>query len=102
MGFSRHFFSPPSRGSSERTFLCSRPDVKINLVQDDSQKELAIIVRQPSVYPATYGTFYQFGRKDPLIRKSDPLDLAQGTITKVSKKQAKDISLSIQNPNSVY
>ena len=67
-GNTNTFFSMPCIGWVEGANYPAKVDYKITLIQHETGKRLTILVHQPEYSEPSNGTFYQFGRKDPMPR----------------------------------
>lgn len=73
------------------------PDVKITLEQSQSGKEIDILIRQPGDRGTSTGTWYQFGRKDPILNTNSP---ATGSF--VTGQGQVSVEQGILNPGVFY
>lgn len=91
------FMALPCLGYIDPKEYLGLPDVEITLVQDVSGNEKTFTVSQPGAYSHAEGTFYQFGRKDPMCRVDSP---AEGSFVIDSDNEKETIGYSIKYPGT--
>ncbi len=97
------FFSMPCIGWVEGANYPAKEDLKITLIQHETGRRLTIIVHQPEYSEPSNGTFYQFGRKDPMPRVENE-NLVSGQYIHPEGDAAAGVPYykSICNPQTFY
>ncbi len=91
------FFPLYCLGWTDRENYRERDDLTIVLMQKESGQKVELTVNQPELPRISHGTFYQWGRKDPMCSSDSP---AVGSFYKTAGKVS--IATAICNPNTLY
>ena len=97
-----NFFPLYNIGWIDENTYFGNEDAKLVLVQNESDKEVEITVKQLSVLGPSNGTYYEFGRKDPICPTDNP---AVGDFTTVALSNVSDcvsLAQTICNPDVYY
>ena len=94
-----NFFPVPCIGWIEPPFYDEKDDVVVTLQQEESGDTLEITVKRPSYRVWGNGTYYQFGRKDPMpdVKKSVLPSSYQSNVN-MSYASKQSLAESIKNP----
>lgn len=104
-GNSYNFFPLNNLGWIDPTDYPEMDDVRIVMEQQESGKEIEIVVRRAAVFGVSSGCYYQFGRKDPMCRVDSPgrgLFTRNGRGSVPANNGRATIGEAISNPGTLF
>lgn len=99
-----NFFPLPCLGWIEPPYYEVKDDVVVTLQQEESDETLTVTIKRPTYHYPGNGTYYQYGRKDPMPRKDALVGGSESTITRtnVASTSGVIIGVSIWHPQTFY